>query len=144
MTDAASPPDIRQTNQDVIARYRASGGTGEGMESLVLITTTGAKTGRSHTTPVCVQEDGDRLVVAGSMGGMRKHPQWFRNLVANPELTVEYRGSTYRARATIVPNGPERDVLFGRMSEVITGLYSYQDRAANHRQIPVVWLERVE
>ena len=96
-----------------------------------------------HTTPVCVQRDGDRLIVAGTMGGYSRHPQWYRNLVANPELTVEYRGEQYRARATTVPNGPEREWLFARMSEVIPGAYRYQDRCRDYRQIPVVALERV-
>ena len=70
------------------------------------------------------------------MGGMPTHPQWYKNLLVNPELTVEYRGKTFQARATTVPNSPERDVLFARMNEVITGLYGYQDRAASHRQNP--------
>jgi deazaflavin-dependent oxidoreductase (nitroreductase family) len=145
MTDTAPrPTDIRETNKGVIARYRESGGTGEGMTSLVLLTTTGARSGRPHTTPVCVQEDGDRLVVAGSKGGMPTHPQWYTNLVATPELTVEYRGRTFRARATTVPNSLERDGLFARMNEVIPGLYGYQDRAASHRQIPIVYLEALD
>jgi len=142
-----SPPaktDIRDTNKDVIARYRASDGKGEGLEALVLLTTSGERSGKPHTTPVCVQQDGDRLIVAGSKGGLPSHPQWYRNLLANAELTVEYRGETYRARASTVLNGPGRDALFARMSTVIPGLYEYQDRAASHRQIPVVALERIE
>ncbi len=145
MTDTAPRrTDIRESNKGVIAQYRESGGTGEGMASLVLLTTVGARSGQPHTTPVCVQEDGDRLVVAGSMGGMPTHPQWYKNLLVNPELTVEYRGKTFQARATTVPNSPERDVLFARMNEVITGLYGYQDRAASHRQIPIVSLEALD
>jgi deazaflavin-dependent oxidoreductase (nitroreductase family) len=144
MTDTSPRTDIRQRNTEVIARYRETGGTGEGLASLVLLTTTGARSGQPHTTPVCVQEDGDRLVVAGSMGGMRVHPQWYRNLVANPELTVEYRGKTFRARATTVANSLERDALFAKMNEVIGGLYGYQDRAAPYRQIPIVSLEAIE
>ncbi len=137
-------PDIRESNKAVISGYRASGGRGEGQEALVLLTTTGAKSGQAHTTPVCVQEDGDRLIVAGSMGGMSRHPQWYRNLLAHPELVVEYRGESYRARAETVPNSSERDVLFGRMNEVIHGLYGYQDRCRDRRQIPIVALERME
>jgi deazaflavin-dependent oxidoreductase (nitroreductase family) len=110
---------------------------------LVLLTTTGARTGKPHTTPVCVREDGADLVVAGSKGGLPDHPQWYKNLVAHPELTVEYLGDTYRARATTVPNGPDRDRLFEMMSVVIVGLYQYQDRCRDRRQIPVVRLERL-
>jgi len=145
MTDAQPPrTDIRETNKQVINRYRESGGTSEGEAALVLLTTTGARTGQAHTTPVCVQEDGKRLIVAGTMGGRPMHPQWYRNLLANPELTVEYRGAKYAARATTLGNGPERDALFARMSEVIPGIYGYQDRAAPFRQIPVVALDPVE
>jgi deazaflavin-dependent oxidoreductase (nitroreductase family) len=143
---AETPPrvDIREQNQKVIADYRATGGkTADGGFPLVLLTTTGAKTGNKHVTPVCVREDGADLVVAGSMGGMRKHPQWYRNLQHDPELTVEYLGDTYRARAELVPNSPDRNRLFDMMSEVIIGLYSYQDRCAEHRQIPVVRLVRI-
>jgi deazaflavin-dependent oxidoreductase (nitroreductase family) len=145
MTDARPPRiDMREQNKTVIANYRATGGkTEEGRMPLVLLTTTGAKSGQEHTTPVCVREDGGDLVVAGSMGGLPKHPQWYRNLVANPELTVEYLGDTYRARAVTVENGPDRDRLFQMMSEVIPGLYQYQDRCREHRQIPVVRLQRI-
>jgi deazaflavin-dependent oxidoreductase (nitroreductase family) len=109
----------------------------------VLLTTTGAQSGNPHTTPVCVQEDGNRPIVAGTMGGRRIHPQWYKNLLANPELTVEYRGNVYRARATTVANSPDRDALFARMSEVIPGMYGYQDRAAPFRQIPIVALDPI-
>jgi deazaflavin-dependent oxidoreductase (nitroreductase family) len=144
MTDASPPPvDIRERNKDVIIRYRAADGAGEGLDALVLLTTTGARSGKPHTTPVCVQPDEGRLIVAGSKGGMPTHPQWYRNLLANPELTVEYRGDRYQARAVTLPNSPERDGLFARMNEVIPGLYKYQDRAADHRQIPIVALERL-
>src|SRR5215510_4466306 len=143
MTDTSGArPDIRETNTGVIASYRASGGTGEGQDRLVVVTTTGAKSGVQHTTPVCVREDGDALVIAGTMGGNRRHPQWYRNLVANPEVTVEYRGDTFQARASTVENGPERDELFARMNEVIPGMYGYQDRCREFRQIPIVRLER--
>ena len=74
---------------------------------------------------------------------MPTHPQWYRNLLADPELTVEYRGRAFRARASTVPNGPERDALFARMSEVVQGLYGYQDRAAPHRQIPIVLIHPI-
>ncbi|HEY2330752.1 MAG TPA: nitroreductase/quinone reductase family protein [Acidimicrobiales bacterium] len=145
MADTPAPRvDIREQNQKIIADYRATGGKpADGGFPLVLLTTIGNKTGNAHTTPVCVREDGDDLIVAGSMGGMKKHPQWYRNLQANPELTVEYLGDTYRARAELVPNSQDRNRLFDMMSEVIIGLYSYQDRAAEFRQIPVIRLVRI-
>jgi len=148
MAEPERPPrvDMRVQNQAVIANFRATGGAPatEGAMPLVLLTTTGATSGNAHTTPVCVREDGGDLVVAGSMGGRPRHPQWYRNLTADPELTVEYLGDTYRARASTVPNGPDRDRLFQMMSEVIVGLYEYQDRCRDQRQIPIVRLERTQ
>ena len=146
MADSPLPSrvDMRERNEQIIADYRANGGRpSDGGMPLVVITTTGAKTGNLHTTPVCVRDDDGVLVVAGSMGGMRKHPQWYRNLQADPELTVEYLGETYRARAELVPNSQDRNRLFDMMSEVIIGLYGYQDRAAEHRQIPIIRLARI-
>jgi deazaflavin-dependent oxidoreductase (nitroreductase family) len=151
MAEETRPPpadfrgvDFRERNKQVIADYRATGGkpAGGGMP-LVLLTTTGEKSGQEHVTPVCVREDAGDLIVAGSKGGMRTHPQWYRNLTANPELTVEFLGDTYRAKATTLPNSPDRDRLFGMMSEVIVDLYQYQDRCREHRQIPIVRLERL-
>ena len=135
---------MREHNRTVIANFRERNGKpeGDGMP-LVLLTTTGARTGNAHTTPVCVREDGDDLIVAGSKGGMPEHPQWYKNLVANPEVTVEYLGDTYLARATTVTNSTDRDRLFEMMSAVIVGIYGYQDRCRDDRQIPIVRLDRI-
>ena len=85
MSDPRPPrPDIRETNKTVIAHYRETAGHDEDQKAIVLVTTTGAKTGQMHTTPVCVQRDGDRLIVAGTMGGYSRHPQWYRNLLLIP------------------------------------------------------------
>jgi deazaflavin-dependent oxidoreductase (nitroreductase family) len=146
MSDAHPPRiDIREQNKQVIERFRQTGGkpAQEGGMPLVLLTTTGAKSGNPHTTPVCVREDGGALIVAGTKGGRPTPPQWYRNLQANPELTVEYLGDTYRATATTVPNSADRDRLFEMMNEVIPGMYGYQDRCAEHRQIPIIRLERL-
>jgi deazaflavin-dependent oxidoreductase (nitroreductase family) len=136
--------DMREQNKGIIAAFRANGGQLVGLaDPLVLLTTIGAKSSHPHTTPVCVREDNGRLVVAGSVGGQPDHPQWYKNLVANPELTVEYLGDTYQARATTVENSPDRDRLFDMMSKVIVGIYGYQDRCRDDRQIPIVSLDRI-
>ena len=83
-----------------------------------------------------VQKDGDDLIVAGTKGGYPTHPQWYRNLQSNPELTAEYHGDSWRARAITVDNGPDRDRLFAMMVEVIPGAYAYQDKCRDQRQIP--------
>jgi len=136
-------PDIREANKAVVEAYRARGGNEAGATTpLVILTTRGAQTGNDHVTPVAVQPDGDRLIVAGSMGGLPHHPQWYRNLLADPTLVVEYEGETYPAQASTVPDGPERDRLFTLMNQVIPDLDKYQERAKATRQIPIIVLER--
>jgi deazaflavin-dependent oxidoreductase (nitroreductase family) len=135
---------MRERNKEIIAEFRANAGRSAASAApLVLLTTTGSKSGNPHTTPVCVREDNGRLVVAGSAGGRAIHPQWYKNLVASPELTVEYLGDTYRANATTIPNSLDRNRLFDMMSEVIDGLYRYQDKCRDQRQIPIVSLDRL-
>jgi deazaflavin-dependent oxidoreductase (nitroreductase family) len=136
-------PDIRDTNRQVIDEYRQHRRyTGAGGMPLVLLTTTGRSSGRPHTTPVAVQVDADRLVVAASMGGLPRHPQWYENALVDPGITVEHRGETFRARAQTVEDPAERDRLFRLMNEVIPDLHRYQEKAADSRQIPIVTLTR--
>jgi hypothetical protein len=75
-------------------------------------------------------------------GRRPKPPQWYRNLFVNPDITVEYLGESYAARVSTVPNSLDRDRLFQMLSEEITGLYGYQDRCRDTRQIPVIRLRR--
>jgi deazaflavin-dependent oxidoreductase (nitroreductase family) len=125
-----------------MAELRAHGGRTASGQVLVILAMTGAKTGRTHSKPVCVREDGPDLIIAASAGGQPAHPQWYRNLVAHPELTAEYLGQVFPVLAATVPNSPDRDRLFHLMSEEITGLYSYQDKCRDTRQIPVIRLSR--
>src|ERR1700712_1035594 len=139
MSTPERPPriDMRERNKQIMAEMRSTGGKSEASaEPLVIITTVGNKSGNPHATPICVREDGDRLIVCGSAGGAARHPQWYRNLQANPDVTVEYLGETYKATAAPVLNSLDRNRLFDMMSEVIIGLYGYQDRCRESRQIP--------
>jgi F420H(2)-dependent quinone reductase len=134
----------RKARDDAImADLRAHGGKTEAGLILVILRIAGAKSGTVRDKPVCVKEDGDDLIVAGSAGGQSKHPQWYQNLVAQPEIVVEYLGESWRAAADTVANSPDRDRLFHMMSEEITGLYGYQDRCRDARQIPIVRLRRI-
>jgi deazaflavin-dependent oxidoreductase (nitroreductase family) len=126
-----------------MTELRAHGGKTKAGQALVILTITGAKTGLKHDKPVCVREDGPDLVVAASAGGQPNHPQWYRNLVAHPEINVEYLGRSYPAVASTVLNSPDRNRLFHMMSEEITGLYGYQDRCRDSRQIPIIRLRRI-
>jgi deazaflavin-dependent oxidoreductase (nitroreductase family) len=129
-------------NQKIIEEFRASRDKGETPlegRPLVLLTTTGAKTGRQHTTPVRPFYDGDRLYIIASKGGHPSDPDWFRNLTANPEVTVEAAGETFDAYAVVV-TGDERERLWKAAVEVAPMFGDYE--AKTTRQIPVVVLER--
>jgi deazaflavin-dependent oxidoreductase (nitroreductase family) len=126
----------------VMAELRAGGGRTSGGQTLVILTIRGAKTARPIQKPVCVREDGADLVIAASAGGQAKHPQWYQNLRTNPEITVEYLGESFPATISTVPNSADRDRLFEMLSQEITGLYGYQDRCRDSRQIPIVRITR--
>lgn len=127
-------------NQPVIDEFRANRGRMTGYfegARLLLLTTTGARTGTPHTTPVGYLPDGDRVLVIASAAGSDRHPDWFRNLVAHPQVTVESGTFTYEARAEVL-TGAERDRLFARAVEADAGWATYQEKT--DRVIPVVAL----
>ena len=125
-------------NDQVIAEFRANGGRVggpfAGRDNMVIITTTGAKSGRAITNPLVFLPDGDRIVLIASNGGADKHPAWYYNLLADPTLTVEIPGETYTGKAELVAE-PERTALYDRMVALIPGFGEY--RANTDRQIPV-------
>jgi deazaflavin-dependent oxidoreductase (nitroreductase family) len=85
--------DWQRMNNPVIAEFRANGGKVKGRQwPVLLLTTTGAKSGQPRVTPLNYTTDGERLVVIASKGGSPTHPDWYRNLVANPEVTIELGG----------------------------------------------------
>lgn len=131
-------------NDQVIAEFRANGGRVGGMfegnEHMVIITTTGAKSGRAITNPLVYLPDGERIVLIASNGGADRHPAWYHNLVANPELTVELPTETFTAKAELVAE-PERTALYDRMVELMPGFGEYRDKTS--RQIPVFAIHRV-
>jgi deazaflavin-dependent oxidoreductase (nitroreductase family) len=134
----------RERNQRVIEEFRANGGKVTGTHEgrpILLLTTTGAKSGRPYTTPVMYLRDGDRLAVFATHGGSPKHPDWYANLVANPEVTVEVQDQKFQATATPAPR-PERDALYARQAELYPQFGEYQERTT--RIIPVVLLERID
>lgn len=143
MTDPNSPDfDRKSFNEQVIDEFRANAGKVGGMfegAAMVLITTTGAKSGRRITNPLVYLPDGDRIVLIASNGGADKHPAWYHNLRANPELTVEIGTERYAAKAEEV-SGAERDALYARMVEIMPGFGEYQ--AKTSRAIPVLAVYR--
>ena len=135
--------DHNNFNQQIIEEFRANGGKVGGQfegAPMLLLTTTGAKSGQPRTSPMVYTTDGDRMVVIASKGGAPTNPAWFHNLVANPIVRVERGTEQFQARAT-VPEGSERDRLFNQMAAIMPGFAEYQRNTT--RQIPVVVLEKL-
>ncbi|MFF4802663.1 nitroreductase/quinone reductase family protein [Streptomyces sp. NPDC001351] len=131
-------------NQQVIDEFRAHhgrvGGPFEGGR-LLLLTTTGARTGNPHTNPVAYFPDGgERVLVIASAGGSPKHPDWYHNLLANPRVTVESGVFTYEAEAVVL-TGEEREQAWARAVEADPGWAEYQRKT--ERVIPVVALRAI-
>ena len=133
--------DIKETNRRVIEQFRA-GGEIEGMhrDRLVLLTTVGARTGLPRTTPMMFRRDGDRLLVIASNMGAPRHPDWYRNLTANPRVTVEVGDETYEATATAT-EGADRARVWAMLKQEYPFFADHE--AATERTIPVVALTRV-
>jgi deazaflavin-dependent oxidoreductase (nitroreductase family) len=132
--------DVREVNRRVIEQFRA-GGEIEGMhrERLVLLTTVGVRTGQLRTTPMMFHPDGNRLLVVASNVGAPRHPDWYRNLVANPRVTVEVGHETYEAVATPL-EGEERDLLWAMLKQTYPFFADHE--TSTSRPIPVVALTR--
>ncbi|WP_412076248.1 nitroreductase/quinone reductase family protein [Streptomyces xanthophaeus] len=131
-------------NQSVIEEFRANagkvGGPFEGGD-LLLLTTTGAKSGISRTTPLGYVRHGDSLLLIGSDMGAPRHPDWYHNLLAHPVVRVEVGTRTFEALA-VPAEGARRDELFAHVVRVDPGYGDYQ--AMTSRILPVVVLERAD
>ncbi len=120
--------------------YRLTGGLLGGSvmgRPMLLLTTTGRKTGTRRTTPLLYLEDGDNLVVIASNGGHPRHPAWWLNLEQNPQAEVQIRGAKKPVRAEEA-TGEARERLWRAVVEVYSGYEGYQK--STKRQIPVVIL----
>ena len=129
-------------NNQVITEFRANegkvGGPFKGAP-LLLLTTTGAKSGKQYTSPLMYLPDGDRMVIFASKGGAPTNPDWYHNLITHPQATVEVGTETFNVKATVV-TGEERDQLYTEQATRYSGFADYQ--AKTTRKIPVVTLER--
>jgi len=136
--------DQNDYNRQLIEEFRANrhkvGGPFEN-RPLLLLTTTGARSGERRTTPVMYISDGDRLLVIASNAGAPKNPDWYYNLVAHPEVTVEVRKETFEA-TTLVMEGEERQKLWSRIVDLYPFFSEHQTKTT--RQIPVIALSRRE
>lgn len=139
MPPVPSDDEFLTYNQGVISEFRANHGVvSQPPFPILLLTTTGAKTGRPATVPLGFGvDDNGRVFVVASKAGAPKHPAWYHNLRANPSVTVELGDSSFQARATMTA-GEERDRLHGKISD---GTSQYENNT--DRIFPVIVLEGV-
>ena len=138
MTDTT---DMNDYNQRVITEFRANDGQVAGLppaSPILLLHTVGAKSGRELVSPLVYHRDGERFYIFASANGANRSPAWYHNLVANPDVTVEWETETLPMRATVV-TGPERDRLYAEQAGRATQFEGYQRKTS--RVIPVVALD---
>ena len=131
-------------NDDLIADYRANGKPTKGPfvgRQVLLLTTTGKKTGTARTNPLVWTKDGKDIVIVASKGGAPESPDWFYNLKANPIVTVELGQEKFEARAKVAEPEAERERLYAAHAKVHPGFLDYVKKTT--RKIPVVRLERI-
>ena len=134
--------DMRAFNRTVIDEFRSNNGVVGGPladASLLLLTTTGTRTGQDRTVPLAYVADGEDLVVFASSRGAPRDPDWFRNLVANPDVTVEVGAERFAARAAVAV-GTERERLYDLFVAHNPGTGGHQAMAG--RRIPLVVLRK--
>jgi deazaflavin-dependent oxidoreductase (nitroreductase family) len=135
-----SAMNMREYNARLIEEYRANGGQLGGQlanSQILLLTTTGAKSGQERVTPMGYRLDGDRIVVIAADAGADKHPDWYYNLLAHPAVTVEVGAERFSARA-VIANAAERERLI--QSNVVAYFAAQQEKTS--RKIPFVFLDR--
>ena len=136
----AAEQDWNANNRKVIDEFRRTGGKVSGGGPLLLLTTRGAKSGLARVNPLMYSTDGDRFVVLASKGGAAAHPDWYRNLVAHPEVIVEVGAERFNARASTA-QGEERARLFNQHAAAMPYFRGFQEKT--QREIPVIILARI-
>ena len=130
-------------NRQIIEEFRANGGKVAqfGDAPMVILHTIGARSGQLREIPLVAFVDGDRLVVFASPAGAPKPPDWYHNLVANPEIEVEYGTERFNVRVTELTGG-ERDDYYGRQVDLMPQFGEYETKAGD-RVIPVLAMDRI-
>jgi deazaflavin-dependent oxidoreductase (nitroreductase family) len=134
--------DIQELNKTIIAEFRANGGQVGGQfkgAPLLLLTTKGAKTGKTRVNPLAYVADGARHVIIASYAGADSNPPWYHNLLANPVVEVEVGKERFKARAKVLAE-PERSQLYKKMAQAMPVFNDYQKKTT--RKIPVIALEK--
>lgn len=132
-------------NKNIIEEFRTNDGrVGGGFEGapLLLLHTTGRRSGNERVNPLMYLPDGERWVVFASKGGHIAHPHWLHNVEANPDATIEVGTDTIAVKAKVIREGTERDELFARQVAAYPQFGEYEAKTKGHRTIPVIVLER--
>lgn len=130
-------------NKNVIEEFRANGGKVGGFfknATLLLLHTTGAKSGLERVNPVMCLPDGDKIIIIAAKAGAPTHPDWYYNLRAQPEVTVELGPEHFKALATITEE-PERTELYNKVAAKYENFLEYEQKTT--RVIPVITLTRL-
>ena len=134
--------DMNEFNKGIIEEFRKNkgkvGGPFEGAHML-LLTTKGAKTGKSRVNPLAYLPDGKRYIIIASFAGAPNNPPWYHNLVANPDVSIEVGTEKVNVRATVLGE-PERTNLYRKMASVMSAFGEYEKKTT--RKIPVIALTR--
>ena len=135
-------PNFNDWNRQIIEEFHTNGGkVGGPFEGvpLLLLTTTGAKSGQQRINPLTYLLDGERLFIFAAKGGSPTNPDWYHNLVVHPQVIVEV--GTEQFEATAVPvSGEKRDQIYAKEAQVHQGVADYEKKTT--RKIPVVELVR--
>ncbi|WP_412747720.1 nitroreductase family deazaflavin-dependent oxidoreductase [Krasilnikovia sp. M28-CT-15] len=128
-------------NTAIIEQFRAQGGKGVAQfgDALLLLHHTGARTGTVRVNPLAYYDDGDRLVIVASKAGAPQNPDWFFNVRANPDTTIEIGSETVEVRAAEI-TGDDYEQTWARVTAAMPGFADYQTKTA--RRIPLVALHR--
>jgi deazaflavin-dependent oxidoreductase (nitroreductase family) len=134
--------NVNNWNQQIIEEFRKNEGKVGGPfagATLLLLTTTGAKSGKERVSPLAYLEDGKRLFIFASKAGAPTNPDWYYNLLAHPLVKVELGTEQFKARAVVVGD-EERDRIYARQAQRMPGFADYEKKTT--RKIPVVELVR--
>jgi deazaflavin-dependent oxidoreductase (nitroreductase family) len=129
----------QERNEAVIKEFRENSGKVQGQTSLILLTTKGARTGQPRIIPLMYVPYGNQILAVASKGGAPQHPEWYNNVLAHPDVTVEVENEKFETKARVL-TGEEREKAFARAVEVFPPYGEYQKKTA--REIPVIALER--
>jgi deazaflavin-dependent oxidoreductase (nitroreductase family) len=135
--------DMNEWNRNVIEEFRANGGKVAqfGDSHMLLLHHKGAKTGTERVNPLVYQPVGENLAIFASKAGAPTNPDWYHNLLANPEATVELEDGTVRVKARVASD-EEREPIWEKQKRDMSNFAEYEGKTS--RKIPVVILERVD